>query len=33
MMAEILREKLLLCLDKGDPHGTAVEIHQVFRAG
>ena len=26
MMAEILREKLLLCLDKEVPHGTAVEI-------
>ena len=26
MMAEILREKLLLCLDKEIPHGTAVEI-------
>ena len=26
MMAEILREKLLLCLDKETPHGTAVEI-------
>ena len=26
MMAEILREKLLLCLDKDIPHGTAVEI-------
>ena len=24
--AEILREKLLLCLDKEIPHGTAVEI-------
>ena len=26
MMAEILREKLLMCLDKEIPHGTAVEI-------
>ena len=26
LMAEILREKLLLCLDKEIPHGTAVEI-------
>ena len=26
MMAEILREKLLLCMDKEIPHGTAVEI-------
>ena len=26
MMAEIFREKLLLCLDKEIPHGTAVEI-------
>ena len=26
MMAEILREKLLLLLDKEIPHGTAVEI-------
>ena len=26
IMAEILREKLLLCLDKEIPHGTAVEI-------
>ena len=26
MMSEILREKLLLCLDKEIPHGTAVEI-------
>ena len=26
MMAEILREKLLLCLEKEIPHGTAVEI-------
>ncbi|MCI8422630.1 MAG: GTPase Era [Lawsonibacter sp.] len=26
MMAELLREKLLLCLDKEIPHGTAVEI-------
>ena len=26
MMAEILREKLLLCRDKEIPHGTAVEI-------
>ena len=26
MMAEILREKLLLSLDKEIPHGTAVEI-------
>ena len=26
MMAESLREKLLLCLDKEIPHGTAVEI-------
>ena len=26
MMAQILREKLLLCLDKEIPHGTAVEI-------
>ena len=26
MMGEILREKLLLCLDKEIPHGTAVEI-------
>ena len=26
MMAEILREKLLLCLDKEIPHGTAVEV-------
>lgn len=26
MMAEILREKLLLCLDKEIPHGTAVEL-------
>ncbi len=26
MMAEILREKLLLCLDKEVPHGVAVEI-------
>ena len=25
-MAEIVREKLLLCLDKEIPHGTAVEI-------
>ncbi|MCI8594763.1 MAG: GTPase Era [Oscillospiraceae bacterium] len=26
MMGEILREKLLLCLDKEIPHGTAVEV-------
>ena len=26
VMAEIIREKLLLCLDKEIPHGTAVEI-------
>ena len=26
MMAEILREKMLLCLDKEIPHGTAVEV-------
>ena len=26
MMSEILREKMLLCLDKEIPHGTAVEI-------
>lgn len=26
MIAEIIREKLLLCLDKEIPHGTAVEI-------
>ncbi len=26
VMAEILREKMLLCLDKEIPHGTAVEI-------
>lgn len=26
MMAEIVREKLLLCLDKEIPHGTAVEV-------
>ena len=26
MCAEIIREKLLLCLDKEIPHGTAVEI-------
>ena len=26
VMAEILREKLLLCLDKEIPHGTAVEL-------
>ena len=26
VMGEILREKLLLCLDKEIPHGTAVEI-------
>ena len=26
IMAEILREKLLLCLDKEIPHGTAVEV-------
>ena len=26
VMAELLREKLLLCLDKEIPHGTAVEI-------
>ena len=26
VMAEILREKLLYCLDKEIPHGTAVEI-------
>ena len=26
MMAEILREKMLLCLEKEIPHGTAVEI-------
>ena len=26
VMAEILREKLLLCLDKEIPHGTAVEV-------
>ena len=25
-MGEIIREKLLLCLDKEIPHGTAVEI-------
>jgi len=25
-MGEILREKLLLCLDKEIPHGTAVEL-------
>ena len=26
VMGELLREKLLLCLDKAIPHGTAVEI-------
>ena len=26
MVGEIVREKLLLCLDKEIPHGTAVEI-------
>ena len=26
MVGELLREKLLLCLDKEIPHGTAVEI-------
>ena len=26
VMGELLREKLLLCLDKEIPHGTAVEI-------
>ena len=33
VMAEILREKLLLCLDKEIPHGTAVEITPLLRAG
>ena len=28
VMAEILREKLLLCLDREIPHGTAVEIER-----
>ena len=28
IMAEILREKLLLCLDREIPHGTAVEIER-----
>ena len=28
--AEIIREKLLLCLDKEIPHGTAVEITRFF---
>ena len=26
MMAEIIREKLLWCLDREVPHGTAVEV-------
>ena len=30
VMAEILREKLLLCLDKEIPHGTAVEITKFY---
>ena len=29
--AEMIREKLLLCLDKEIPHGTAVEITKFFR--
>ena len=29
VMGEIIREKLLLCLDKEIPHGTAVEITKV----
>ncbi len=33
MMAEILREKLLLCLDKEIPHGTAVEITRFAERG
>ena len=33
VMGEILREKLLLCLDKEIPHGTAGGDHQVLRAG
>ena len=28
-MGEIIREKLLLCLDKEIPHGTAVEIRKI----
>ena len=33
VMAEILREKLLLLPGQGDPHGTAVEITTFLRAG
>ena len=31
--AEIVREKMLLCLEKEIPHGTAVEIDPLHRAG
>ena len=30
VMGELLREKLLLCLDKEIPHGTAIEITKFF---
>ena len=33
VMAEILREKMLLCLDKEIPHGTAVEITRFVERG
>ena len=33
VMGELLREKLLLCLDKEIPHGVAVEISRFSPSG
>jgi len=33
MVAEIIREKLLICLDKEIPHGTAIEITKFSERG